>query len=247
MRLGTAPTAEASEMWRGLAVAPEHRCAPYDRGDYPYRQSVEARIVEGMGGRVYGPYTDQHFRSTCDTDIEHIVATSEAHDSGLCAANAGTKRRFASDVLNLTLAGPPVNRHQKSGKDAGGWLPRMDRCWFAARVMAVRRKYALTADAREARALEEVLSGCASTVMVVVEGPGPAAEPAPGATAPGTADALRRWETNGNGHITCKEARQHGIAPVRREHPAYRFMRDGDRGRSRLRMTHAGHFRRLLG
>ena len=24
------------------------------------------------------------------------------------------------------------------------------------------------------------------------------------------------------------EARQHGIAPIRREHPAYRFMRDGN-------------------
>ena len=121
-----------------------------------------------------------------------MVATSEAHDSGLCAANAGTKRRFASDVLNLTLASPPVNRRQKSGKDAGEWLPRMNRCWFAARVVAVKRKYALTVDAREARVLEEVLSGCASTEMVVVEGPSPAAEPTPGAAARGAADALRR-------------------------------------------------------
>ena len=28
--------AEAAQMWRGLAVAPEHRCMPYERGDYPY-------------------------------------------------------------------------------------------------------------------------------------------------------------------------------------------------------------------
>ena len=52
-----------------------------------------------------------------------MVATSEAHDSGLCAADAGTKRRFAWDLLNLTLAAPAVNRHQKSGKDAGEWMP----------------------------------------------------------------------------------------------------------------------------
>ena len=44
----------------------------------------------------------------------------------------------------------------------------------------------------------------------------------------GEADALRRWDTNGNGCITCREARAHGIAPVRRGHPAYPFMRDGD-------------------
>ena len=43
-------------------------------------------------------------------------------------------------------------------------------------------------------------------------------------------DALRRWDDNGNGRITCAEARRHGIAPVPRSHPAYGFMfdRDGD-------------------
>lgn len=92
----------------------------------------------------------------------------------------------------------------------------------------MKHKYALTVDAREARTLEGVLPGCASTEMIVVEGPSPAAEPTQSAAAPGTADALRRWDTNGNGRITCKEARQHGIAPVRRRHPAYPLMRDGD-------------------
>ena len=54
------------------------------------------------------------------------------------------------------------------------------------------------------------------------------AEPTPSAAAPSTSDTLQRWDTNGNGRITCKEAREHGIAPVHRKHPAYRFMRDGD-------------------
>lgn len=102
---------------RGLVVAPEHRCAPYDRGDHPYRQPVGARIVQGMGRRVYGPDAGRHFAGRRGTDIEHMVATSEAHDSGLCTADAGTKRRFASDPMNLTPAAPSVNRHQKSGKD----------------------------------------------------------------------------------------------------------------------------------
>ena len=75
---------------------------------------------------------------------------------------------------------------------------------------------------------EGVLSRCASTAMVVEDG----REAAPGssskAPAAGGADALRRWDTNGNGRITCREARAHDIAPVRRGHPAYPFMRDGD-------------------
>ena len=59
-----------------------------------------------------------------------------------------------------------------------------------------------------------------------------AGSPAPPAThaTPGTSlgDVLARWDDNGNGRITRAEARRHGIAPVPRGHPAYRFMRDGD-------------------
>ena len=127
MTLGVAGAIKAEGTWRGLNIAPEHRCAPYVRGEYPYQRSVEARIVEDMGGRVYNPYTGRHFASARETDVEDMVATSEGHDSELCAAEAGTKRRFASDLANLTLAAPSVNRRQKSGKDAADWLPRMNR------------------------------------------------------------------------------------------------------------------------
>ena len=43
-------------------------------------------------------------------------------------------------------------------------------------------------------------------------------------------DALAIYDDNGNGRITCKEARHHGIAPVSRDHPAYPDIhgRDGD-------------------
>ena len=39
-------------------------------------------------------------------------------------------------------------------------------------------------------------------------------------------DALTAYDDNGNGGISCKEARKHGIAPVMKTHPAYPFMRD---------------------
>mgnify|MGYP000333126776 CR=1 FL=1 len=81
----------AQETWRGLVVKPESRCSEYDKKrDYPYSQSVEDVIAAKMGGKVYGPYTGRYFKSDRETDIEHIVATSEGHDSGLCAASAST-------------------------------------------------------------------------------------------------------------------------------------------------------------
>ena len=161
--LGATPPTTTT--WRGLVVAPEVRCAPYDADDYRYPASVEARIVAALGG-VYGPYTGRWFASPRETDIEHLVARSEAHDSGLCAADAATRRRFARDLRNLTLAGPTVNRHQKRDQDAAEWLPDHNRCWFAGRVVAVRRAYGLTIDRREADAVETVLAGCASTALV---------------------------------------------------------------------------------
>ncbi len=41
------------------------------------------------------PYTGRWFANKRETDIEHIVARSEAHDSGLCAADEATRRRLA--------------------------------------------------------------------------------------------------------------------------------------------------------
>ena len=212
--------------WRGLVVAPEDRCSPYDSDDYPYSPSVEKRIVETMNGLVYGPYTGTHFEDTSQTDIEHIVARSEVHDSGLCSADAETKKRFASDILNLTLASPEVNRHQKSGKDAAEWLPDLNQCWFADRVVQVRQEYKLTIDEIEAAALEIVLSGCSSVAMVIsaISASPPTAMPDPTPVA----DALAMYDDNGNGRITCAEARDHGIAPVHSDHPAYQYMNDSD-------------------
>ena len=223
-----AATASAGT-WRGLVVAPEHRCSPYERKrDYPYPQSVEREIVRALG-RVYGLYTGRCFASTRDTDIEHVVATSEAHDSGLCGRDRRTRARFAQDLRNLTLASPRVNRHQKSGKDAGEWLPARNRCWFAARVLDVKRAYGLTVDRREAAALEQILSRCASTAMEpLVCRTAPASAGSATRAPNGAGDALARYDDNRNGRITCKEARRHGIAPVPRSHPAYRYMRDGD-------------------
>ena len=214
----------AQPLWRGLVIAPEQRCSPYDADDYPYPQSVEDRIIDELGG-VYGPYTGHWFASQSDTDIEHMVARSEAHDSGLCAADAATRRRFATDLLNLTLAGPRVNRYEKVDHDAAEWLPAQNRCWFAARVVAVRQRYGLTVDRREADALDEVLAGCASTELIVFARGAVPASAAPAARAPA---AIAAWDDDGNGRVSCAEARAHGIAPVSRDHPAYPFMRDGD-------------------
>ena len=215
-----------AQTWRGLRVAPESRCSPYRASDYSYPQSIEARIVVSLGG-VWSPYTGRTFASRGETDIEHIVARSEAHDSGLCAASAEVRRRFATDLLNLTLASPGVNRGQKGAHEATGWLPDRNQCWFAARVVRVRQKYGLTIDRREVDTLDRVLASCSSTALI--RGVAPVEERiVSDGRSTGLPEEVARWDDNGNGRITCAEARAHGIAPVGRDHPAYSYMRDGD-------------------
>ena len=237
---------EALNTLNALVVAPENRCSPYDSDSYPYSQSVEPQIVARMGGRIYGPYTGATFSSTGETDIEHIVAKSEAHDSGLCSANSQTRRTFSNDLLNLTLASPSVNRHQKSGKDFAEWRPGLNQCWFADTIIKVKSKYRLTVDSREKAALETTLRSCSSVNMIFSGAARPVAATAiPAARQPASSSNnsssqraiqnpqpasgnWQQWDTNGNGRITCAEARAAGIAPVHRGHPAYPRMDDRD-------------------
>ena len=142
-----------------MTIAPEDRCSPYLASDYRYPPSVEPQIAARLGG-VRSKYTGRVFHSLQETDIEHIVARSEAHDGGLCSADRETRRAFAADLLNLTLAAPWLNRYVKKAKDAADWMPERNRCWFARQVVKVKRKYELTVDWREMQALEGVLGGC---------------------------------------------------------------------------------------
>ena len=108
------------------------------------------------------PYDGTIFRSLKESDIEHVVSISEAHDSGLCAASADTRRQFARDLDNLTLTTPQLNRYEKIGLDAAEWLPDLNRCWYAKTIIAVRQEYRLTIDPQEADALDAVLGTCGS-------------------------------------------------------------------------------------
>ncbi len=112
-------------------------------------------------------------------------------------------------------------------------MPPINRCWFAARVVDVKRAYGLAINRREGDALARTLAGCADTeIDVTPRGTVAAAARPPSHGTAGAAsgtDALALYDDNRNGRITCVEARRHGIAPVPRTHPAYPYMRDGDR------------------
>lgn len=221
---------ESGGSYRGVRIAPENRCSPYVQEHYSYSQSVEPQIVVemGLGGRIYSPYTGQFFFSLSETDIEHIVARSEAHDSGLCAESITTRRAFANDLANLTLASPEVNRNHKRANDLAEWLPVQNTCWYVERVLAVKRKYRLSMDPEEARVARDVIDTCITTNMQVPSGTVISGHAQGESASVCESDPLGCYDDNGNGRITCAEARNHGIAPVPDTHPAYKYMRDAN-------------------
>ena len=111
-------------------------------------------------GQVYTPYSCIAFditpSGTAATDIEHIVALAEVHDSGI---DDDRRRDIASDLDNLTIADPTVNRSQKGARDAAEWMPTHHGAWFADRVIRVKLEYGLTVDPAERDALAALLEG----------------------------------------------------------------------------------------
>ena len=159
----------------------------YDRDAFGTAySSLEDEIIAALpptmkaNGQVYTPYSCLAFDITADgtaaPDIEHIVALGEAHDSGIADDQ---RRDIASDLDNLTIADPTVNRSQKSDLDAAKWMPMRHGAWFTEWVTQVKLEYGLSVDPAERDALEALLAGGEAQLNYVGGAPVPAL-PLPG-------------------------------------------------------------------
>lgn len=146
------------ELYKDVPVKAEEECSEYERDDYTYGSKLDVIQAHRLGG-YYAIYEDVCYDDPQDVHIEHLVALKEAHDSGLCSADAQTKVRFANDLDNIVLASPTVNQ-EKSADDAAEWLPTNQQCWFAAQVLKIKNRYRLSIDEAERDALKEVLDEC---------------------------------------------------------------------------------------
>ncbi|MCY4515135.1 MAG: hypothetical protein OXC69_08390 [Candidatus Tectomicrobia bacterium] len=87
----------------------------------PHPPGVELQVVNGQD--LVSLYTGRVLGNRSESDIEYPVAIAEAYHSGLCAAAAETRRRFARNLDNLTLAVPRLNRYRRLDRATGRWLP----------------------------------------------------------------------------------------------------------------------------
>ncbi|GAA4520416.1 DUF1524 domain-containing protein [Brachybacterium paraconglomeratum] len=231
------------------------------RNDILRRDLHQITLKEGTQGCVVlrgtldSPYsgdTVDFDRTDSTIDIDHLVALSDAWQTGAAGWGEDLKREFANDPLNLLAVEASLNR-QKGDGDAATWLPpkRDYRCEYVARQIAVKDKYDLWVKPAEADAMERVLSDCEGFLAITGAhdwpraGDGdvvgteaqPSTQPAPApASAPAPAPAkdpapAPATEDGGSVHFqNCDAARAAGAAPVRTGDPGYRkgLDRDGD-------------------
>lgn len=94
-------------------------------------------------------------------DIDHIVALSEAAESGAMELSTEDREAIANDPVNLLAVDAGANR-QKGDKSADEWLPsNVDfHCDYVSSQILVKDKYGLSVSAAEKSTMLEVLAGC---------------------------------------------------------------------------------------
>lgn len=120
-----------------------------------------------MSGSLNDPYTGQIIlftrgASTSDkVQIDHVVALSNAWQTGAQQLSVDERKQLANDPLEL-LAVDGLANQQKSDGDAATWLPsnKAFRCQYVARQIAVKQKYRLWVTQAEVEAIERVLATC---------------------------------------------------------------------------------------
>jgi hypothetical protein len=253
---GRAPRTGYDRELFGPAWADTDRNGCDTRNDVLQRDLTGETLREGthgcvvVSGTLAEPYTGRTmaFRKSDAgaVHIDHVVALSDAWQTGAQAWSAGKRLAFANDPLNLLAVDGAANQ-AKSDSDAASWLPpnKAYRCPMVARQVAVKAKYGLWVKPAERDAIARVLDGCpglaAPTGGTPTEAPvapaprrtaatQPAATQQPATAPPATAPPATATRGGTDPRFgTCKEAKRNGYGPYTRgEDPEYDWYRDGD-------------------
>jgi hypothetical protein len=125
---------------------------------------VGTRECKVIAGQLLDPFTGKviNFSATkVVIDIDHVVALSNAWQTGAAYFDKNKRTQIANDPLNLLAVDSKLNR-QKGDGDAATWLPpyKAFRCEYVARQVAVKAKYGLWVTQPEKVAIDKILSTC---------------------------------------------------------------------------------------
>ena len=122
------------------------------------------RDCKVLSGVLLDPFSNKVLTFTSiksAVDIDHVVALSNAWQTGAAYFDRNIRSQIANDPLNLLAVDAKLNR-QKGDGDAATWLPpnKAFRCEYVSRQVSVKAKYSLWVTSPEKEAILRVLSNC---------------------------------------------------------------------------------------
>ena len=136
-----------------------------DLTDVVFRQGTRNCVVES--GTLIDPYSGatinfvKGVKSSMEVQIDHVVALSNAWQTGAFKLSLERRTEFANDPENLLAVQGRLNS-QKGDGDAATWLPPLKkyRCTYVSKQIAVKAKYGLWVTAPEKAAMKNILAKC---------------------------------------------------------------------------------------
>ena len=127
-----------------------------------------------LTGILIDPYSGESINflrgvsTSPEVQIDHVVALSNAWQTGAFKLTIDVRTAFANDPVNLLAVQGGLNSPKGDG-DAGTWLPpkKSYRCSYVARQIAVKFKYGLWLTAPEKAAMIKILQSCPTQLIPV--------------------------------------------------------------------------------
>jgi hypothetical protein len=134
-----------------------------DLSQVTYRAKTKDCVVES--GVLLDPFSGENInfqrgeKTSALVQIDHVVALSNAWQTGIFKADLATRKNFANDPLNLLAVKGSLNS-QKGDGDAATWLPpnKSFRCDYVSRQVEVKVKYGLWVTKPERDAILRILT-----------------------------------------------------------------------------------------
>ncbi len=128
---------------------------------------VKTRDCVVLSGVLFDRYSGETINfvrgnvTSMEVQIDHVVALSNAWQTGAFKLTLMQRTAFANDPMNLFAVKGRLNS-QKGDGDAATWLPPLKsfRCTYVAQQIAVKAKYSLWVTAPEKEAMTRILAAC---------------------------------------------------------------------------------------
>ena len=136
-----------------------------DLKNITYKPGTHNCVV--LTGTLIDPYSGTEINfvrgnvTSMEVQIDHVVALSNAWQTGAFKLSIEKRTAFANDPDNLLAVKGNLNS-QKSDGDAATWLPPLKsyRCAYVTKQIVVKAKYGLWVTAPEKAAMKNILAKC---------------------------------------------------------------------------------------